>query len=107
MTVRDWIARRSPPAPGTLRQAVSAALGRDADADEVRTADVCLAAAARLLEQILADQRFGRESALDLLTADALTTYAYEYAAATADADLAALARRGAATIAQLLTQRA
>jgi hypothetical protein len=87
-------------------RSVLAALGRGGDADAARTADVCLAAAARVVEQLLGAQRFGRESALDLLTADALATYAYEHAAGRSESDLAALARRGAATMGHLMTQR-
>ncbi len=83
-----------------------AALGPDADAADRQIPDVCLAAAARLLEQMLVDQRFGREGALDLLAADALTTYAYEYASTTSDADLAALVRSGTTLMEQLVTQR-
>jgi len=87
---------------------VFAVLGRDADADESRTADICLVAAARALDALLSENRFDRESALDLLAIDALTTYAYEYASQTRDSDkaLQALAERGSQLLGQLVTQR-
>ena len=108
MTVREWIARRSPPPPATLTQHVFAVLGRDADADEARTADICLDAAARALDGLLSENRFERESALDLLAIDALTTYAYEHASEARDSErtLQALAERGSQLLGQLVTQR-
>ena len=51
MKVRDWINARTPPPPAALQQQALAALGRDAEAPESRTADVCLGAAARALVQ--------------------------------------------------------
>jgi len=87
---------------------VFAVLGRDADADEAPTADLCLGAAARALDALLSENRFDRESALDLLAIDALTTYAYEYASQTRDSEkaLQALAERGSQLLGQLVTQR-
>jgi len=43
-------------------------------------ADVCIDAAERLLGELLTRPSAGRESALDLLTVDALVTYAFEAA---------------------------
>lgn len=108
MTVREWVAQRTPPPPSTLTRHVFAVLGRDADADEAKTADICLVAAARALDGLLSENRFDRESALDLLAIDALTTYAYEYASQTRDCDkaLQALAERGSQLLGQLVTQR-
>lgn len=85
MTVREWIARRSPRAPADLQRQVLAALGSDQDADAARTADLCLLAAERALRDILATQRFERSGALDLLAVDALATYAYEHASEVGD----------------------
>jgi len=97
-----------PPPPSSLTRQVFAVLGRDADADEARTADICLLAAARALDGLLSENRFDRESALDLLAIDALTTYAYEYASQTRDSEkaLQALAERGSQLLGQLVTQR-
>lgn len=108
VTVRDWISSRSPKGRPALTDRVLAALGRDADAPESRTAELCLAAAARSLDELLAEGRFGRESALDLLTIDALATYAFEHGseAAASDEELATLAKRGAHVLGQLATPR-
>lgn len=96
MTVRDWLESRSLKSPPALLRRVLEALGPDADAPEARLPDVALAAAERTLSQLIAQHRFDRESAVDLLAVDALTMYAYEHAAAVASpADVDALADRG------------
>jgi hypothetical protein len=109
VTVRDWIERHLPAPPPALAAQLLSALGSDADADESTTAERCLAAAARLLDGLLAEHRFGRESALDLLTVDALTTYAFEHAshAGASRDELEAFARRAAQALGQLTSQRA
>lgn len=108
MTVREWIARRTPAPPPTLTRQVLAALGTDADADEAHTADICLDAAARALDGLLSENRFARDSALDLLAIDALTTYAYEHASLARESRkaLQALAERGTRLLGQLMAQR-
>lgn len=108
MTVRDWIERQLPPAPETLVRQIIAALGRDAEADESQTAELCLAAAGRALDALLSESRFARESALDLLAIDALMAYAYEYASYGPDSKkkLEGLAVRGTQMLRQLMTQR-
>jgi hypothetical protein len=104
VTVRDWISLRSPAAPPKLTEQLLAALGREADADVARTGEVCLAAAARSLEALVAERRFGRDSAIDLLAVDALMTYAYEFAttSATTAAALDQLAAQGTTVIGRL-----
>jgi hypothetical protein len=108
VTVREWIERRTPAAPSTLTRQVLVLLGSDADADEARAADVCLEAAARALEGLLSENRFARESAVELLAIDALTTYAYEHASLTPGSAtrLAALTERGTQLLGQLMEQR-
>ncbi|MDB4907248.1 MAG: hypothetical protein JWO05_2032 [Gemmatimonadetes bacterium] len=81
-TVRAWLERRDPVPPEALVAHVIQALGGDADLSQQETASHCLAAAERLLESLLDLRRTGRDSALDLLTADALATYAFEHDAA-------------------------
>ena len=82
-------------------------LGADADADEARAAEVCLAAASRALEALVEARHFDRAHAADLLAIDALTTYAYEHASARLDAQaLDALSQQGVKTFGQLLAQR-
>ena len=111
-TVRDWIASRTSHllAPATLIRQMLAHLGANADAPAARTAELCLAAAARALDGILLEQKFGRRHALELLAVDALTTVAFEHAsknvAAGLDSDLSALATRGASMLGQLSAQR-
>lgn len=109
MTVRDWIARRAPPPPPALTEQVLALLGADADASESRAGELCLAAATRSLDALLSENRFGRDSALELLAIDALTTYAFEHASLSMDREheLASLTERGTHMLGQLVTQRA
>lgn len=96
MTVGDWMASRVPPAPDALGRRMHAALGTDAGADETDLPHACLRGAQRTLRALLAASRFGRESALDLLAADALATMAYEYAStAGTSASVGALADEG------------
>lgn len=108
MTIRDWITSRLPDAPRALLEQMIAALGRDADAVVSRTPELCIAAAARVLDALLSDNRFARENARELLAIDALTTLAFEYASDTSGAEeqLASLAAHAVATLSQLTTQR-
>jgi len=62
---------------------VRSALGTRLDQDASRAYAACQEAAEELLASLLVTHDTGRESALDLLAADALVTYAFEYAAAT------------------------
>jgi hypothetical protein len=90
-----------------MRQVLSL-LGTDADADASETGEICLAAAARSLDSLLSENRFARESALELLAVDALTTYAFEHASQSPDGGrrLDALAARATRLLGQLTTQR-
>jgi hypothetical protein len=83
-----------------------AALGPAADADESATPDASVQAAARALEGLVADARYGRESALDLLAIDALTTQAFEYASEHAPAQIDRVASDCARLLAQLTVER-
>ena len=78
MTVAEWLAQREPAAPRALRASLERALGSDLAADAAAAGDVCLRAAERLLAELLRGNCTTRESALELLTADALVTYAFE-----------------------------
>jgi hypothetical protein len=108
VTVREWIIRRTPAPPASLTERLLTVLGPDADSDESRTAEICLTAAARALDALLSGGRFARDSALELLVIDALTTYAYEHASLqpNSGAALEALAHRGTQLLGQLMTQR-
>ncbi|HUX34856.1 MAG TPA: hypothetical protein VMV51_13375 [Gemmatimonadaceae bacterium] len=85
MTVGDWLASRTPPAPAALAARVRFALGDRLTGDESATHTVCESAAEELLVSLLERRATGRETALDLLAADALVTYAFEHAAVAAD----------------------
>jgi uncharacterized membrane protein len=80
MTVGEWLATRAPAPPPQLMRRVHEALEHALDHDARLAADRCLTAAEGLLAQLLRDGRTGRESAADLLAADALVTYAFEAA---------------------------
>ena len=82
MTVRTWLHERTPIAPPRLAERLEEVLGARCDAAHSEAPRVCIAAATELLTDLLARPSAGRESALDLLTVDALVTYAFEAAAA-------------------------
>jgi len=91
VTLREWLHDREPAPPDLLAARIDAVLGDRADADKSRASAHCLDAAEELLSELAARRSAGRESALDLLTVDALVTYAFE-AAADAPASLEATA---------------
>ncbi len=100
MTVDAWLSRRTPRPPEALDARVRAALGARLALDASQVHAACEAAAEELLEALLATRATGRESAIDLLAADALVTYAFECAAGSGDLDaLAAGAMRRIAAI--------
>lgn len=86
MTIAEWLRSRTPAAPPALVARVEAALGPEAGATLEAAPERLLAAAVSLLEPLLARDDAGRESALDLLAADALVTYAFEAASAEPEA---------------------
>jgi hypothetical protein len=80
MTLREWLRERAPIAPADLLARVQQALGNRGDADAANAWSVCSEAAEELLRELLRRPSTGRESAVDLLTVDALATYAFEAA---------------------------
>lgn len=86
MTLGAWLRDRSPTPPARLLARVEESLGKRLEGDAAAAPELCIAAAERLLAELLARPTAGRESALDLLTVDALVTYALEAAASSADA---------------------
>lgn len=106
MTVREWVESRSTVAPASLTQRMLTALGSMADEDESAVPDASIRAAARALEGLVADARYGRESALDLLAIDALTTQAFEYASERAPTQIDRVASSCARLLAQLTVER-
>jgi hypothetical protein len=101
VTVGEWLARRTPIPPPALRARIHAELGDALLLDAREMPDACLRAAERLLEGLLRRGGTSRESAFDLLTADALVTYAFE-AASESPADLVARASAAMVRIASL-----
>ena len=103
MTMGEWLARRTPPPPPALRTRLEQALGDATPTDDPDVPERCLRAAERLVRELLRSNCTTRESALDLLTADALVTYAFE-SAAESPADLTARATEAMRRIASLGT---
>ena len=80
-TVGAWLASRTPPPPPLLRSRLTEALGDALARDATETERLCLEAAERVLGRLFDDDAATRQEAVDLLAADALVTYALEYAA--------------------------
>ena len=78
MTLAQWLDQRQPVPPPALRSRIDAALGSDLHASAADPSETLLAAGERLVRALLADEATTRDSALDLLAADALVTYAFE-----------------------------
>jgi hypothetical protein len=81
VTLRAWLRVRSPTPPPRLLARIEETLGERCDASQEDAPELCVSAAEALLRDLLARPTAGRESALDLLTVDALVTYAFEAAA--------------------------
>jgi hypothetical protein len=101
MTLAGWLDARAPAPPAALRHRIDDALGDDLLRESDDVAETCLAAAERLVRVLLGENATSRDSALDLLAADALVTYAFE-AASERPADLALRASAAMARIAAL-----
>lgn len=82
MTLDQWLDRRELVPPPALRRRLHAAVAASPDTSELPVPDAALEAALRLLDGLLRGGGASRAGALELLTADALMTYAFE---ATAD----------------------
>jgi len=106
MTLSAWLDARRPAPPVRLRALIDAALGRDLESDASDGAAACLRAGEQLARELLQENATSRESALDLLAADALVTYAFE-AASERPRDLAAQCREAMVRIAALASESA
>ena len=80
MTVSDWLRAREPQPPVALSARLDAVLGESLHAPASELSEVFLSAGERLVSELLRSNSTSRDSALDLLTADALVTYAFEAA---------------------------
>jgi hypothetical protein len=101
VTIRAWLADRTPPPPPRLRERIEEAFGDALDCTAWEVPAHGVSAAETLLADLLARPTPGRASALDLLTVDALVTYAFEGAAAE-PASLAARAEDAMTRLAAL-----
>jgi hypothetical protein len=80
VTLRAWLRERTPAPPPRLAERIEETLGARCERDDAEATELCVSAAGELLGELLARRSAGRESALDLLTVDALVTYAFEAA---------------------------
>jgi len=80
-TVAEWLAQVEPAPPPALAQRLLELMAQDGARPSQEVPDVCLEAAERALALMLAAGSTSRDSALDLLTVDALVTYAFQAAA--------------------------
>ena len=80
MTVGDWLRAREPQPPPALSARIDAVLAESLRAPTGEVSELFLSAGERLVSELLRSNSTTRESALDLLTADALVTYAFEAA---------------------------
>ena len=99
MTLRDWLAHREPSPPRVLRERIEA-LAASVPQDGGNPAATLVAAAELALVRLSSCTPDDRATALDLLAADALVTYAFELASDSPDSipglSAAAMARLSA-----------
>ena len=91
MILREWLETRTPAPPPRLLHRIVEVLGPDANSEA--TPRALVDAAERLLRELTERTTLARDAALDLLTVDALVTYAFECAAASPDTLLDATTR--------------
>ena len=101
-TVADWLDRREPPSPEPLLSRIHEALGDGVEAPAHEAAGRTVAAAERLLARLLREDCATRAAAVELLTADALVTYAFEAAAEHQSGSMDDMATRAMQRIAEL-----
>lgn len=97
-----WVAAHAEQPPAALRARLDGILNVGGGDRHAPVADALLGAGESLLSTILGSGSTQRDAALDLLTADALVTYAFEAAAddpATLDARAAAAMRAISAVV--------
>jgi hypothetical protein len=98
MTLAEWLRDRTPAPPPRLAERIHTVLAERTSRPVNEAPELCVEAAAELLHDLLARPTTGRASALDLLTVDALVTYAFEAAAS----DPATVEARAAAAMSRL-----
>jgi uncharacterized membrane protein len=85
VTIGEWLQARNPRPPAELMDGLERALGPALQKDSAESTAEFLSAAERMLRALVASGQTGRAVATDLLTIDALTTYAVEAATETLD----------------------
>jgi len=101
MTLAGWLDARRPVPPPALRERIRLALAESLDGDERHAFDACLSAGERVVASLLRENATSRDTAIDLLAADALVTYAFE-AASDQPAELSSRASEAMKRIASL-----
>ena len=104
VTPQEWLSTRRPVPPPALRARLVEALGPAGGLPSADLGDTLLGAGEALLSKLLRDGRTDRQTALDLLAADAFVTYAFE-AASDNPAPISERAERAMARISQLAGQ--
>ena len=102
MTIGEWLAARDPQPPAALLARLAEVLGDALREDASIATERLLAAGERITQPLLGDAVSSRDSALELLTADALVTYAFEAASSVPgriEADARGAMRRVAAMV--------
>jgi hypothetical protein len=90
VTISSWLEARSAAPPPRLAARIAETLGADGESPSAQIPERCVDAADSLLRDLLGRGSSGRDLALDLLTVDALVTYAFE---AASDEPAALMAR--------------
>ncbi len=80
-TVGEWIDKIEPTPPPALHQRLRDLLASSASRPASDVPEACLEAGEQLLDALLTGGSTSRETALDLLAADSLVTYAFQAAA--------------------------
>ena len=105
MTLDAWLQSRVPPPPPALATRIREAIASASSDDGAPSADILLDAGEQLLRTLLGADHLTRNGAVDLLTADALVTYAFESAAEQPER-IQDRAQRAMARLAALATER-
>ena len=98
MSITDWLATREPVPPEALAHRIERAIGNDGARPVEDAHEVLVAAGERIAAAVLEGGGTSRDTALDLLAADALVTYAFEASSATPRD----IARHAAASMARI-----
>ena len=91
MRTREWLSSKSPQPPNALASAVHAAVEDTERVAGNKLPDEFIAASRRMLPKVFQGGCEARSGALDLLTLDALLTYAMETAAGSGETERIAL----------------